>query len=372
MSAVNIGFPFIGDTIGGSHISTLLLIKHLDRSKYNPHIILHEKGPLSHYLDTNHIPYTVITLPFGYVGSHGIFHQLRAAIHARFLLSRLLRIRHFKCIHTNDMRCHLSWGAGLFRNPIKHIWHQRTTFPDSKLARFFIGRAAKVITISDFITNSLPTLIKSHATRVYNPVEPSKDIDTSLYKQKILAKTPFDDAYIVGIFGNLRAVKQPMAAVDALVKANPDLDKPLVLTVFGEDREHWIPQMKQLAAQSKLQDHLTFQGFKAPIEPWMAACDVVLATSLSDGFGRTIIEAQSVNVPVIATDAGGHKELIQQGKDGFLVAINDSATYADRIVKLCTQQELTRRITEEASKGLARFDPDKHAKAVETIYDSLV
>ena len=51
----------------------------------------------------------------------------------------------------------------------------------------------------------------------------------------------------------------------------------------------------------------------------MAACDVIIATSIADGLGRSLMEGMMVGTPVIAVDSGGHKEVITHDKNGLLV-----------------------------------------------------
>ena len=70
-------------------------------------------------------------------------------------------------------------------------------------------------------------------------------------------------------------------------------------------------------------------GFKSPIEPWIKSSHVLVASSKGDGFGRTIIEAMNLQVPVIASNFGGHKEIIKHNYNG-LISKNRSA---DEVVK---------------------------------------
>ena len=48
-------FPFVGDSLGGSHMSTLLLIEGLARSRYEPVLVVHEEGPLTAHLKARDI-----------------------------------------------------------------------------------------------------------------------------------------------------------------------------------------------------------------------------------------------------------------------------------------------------------------------------
>ena len=56
-------FPFVGDSLGGSHMSTLLLIEGLARSRYEPVLVVHEEGPLTAHLEARDIPFELLPLP---------------------------------------------------------------------------------------------------------------------------------------------------------------------------------------------------------------------------------------------------------------------------------------------------------------------
>jgi glycosyltransferase involved in cell wall biosynthesis len=62
--------------------------------------------------------------------------------------------------------------------------------------------------------------------------------------------------------------------------------------------------------------------------------------SVEEGFGMVIIEAMACGVPVVATRCGGPDSIITDGKDGYLVPMNDAPAMADAITRLCTDGEL--------------------------------
>ena len=55
-------FPFVGDSIGGSHISTIITIKNLDKSKFSYQVIIEKKGPLEDFLRKENINYTLLNI----------------------------------------------------------------------------------------------------------------------------------------------------------------------------------------------------------------------------------------------------------------------------------------------------------------------
>ena len=66
--ARRICIPFPGDTVGGSHLSALLLARSLP-ARYRAVIVLHQEGRLAEFLQREAIDYELLPLPLGYVGS---------------------------------------------------------------------------------------------------------------------------------------------------------------------------------------------------------------------------------------------------------------------------------------------------------------
>ena len=145
---------------------------------------------------------------------------------------------------------------------------------------------------------------------------------------------------IIGIFGNLTALKDPLTGVLALAIYRKRTGKRALLCYFGKDRENWKEKILCTARNDQLSEFVTVMDFQRPIAKWMSACDVVLAPSICDAFGRTILEAMALGVPVIAASAGGHQELIRDGCNGFLVEPKNPEAFAQAIAEVLHTPEL--------------------------------
>ena len=76
---------------------------------------------------------------------------------------------------------------------------------------------------------------------------------------------------------------------------------------------------------------ITFLGLMSQIIKNLYKYDILVhASQTPEPFGRTIIEAMSVGVPVIASDAGGPKEIITDMEDGLLLSVNQQKTYLQK------------------------------------------
>ncbi len=124
------------------------------------------------------------------------------------------------------------------------------------------------------------------------------------------------DVVIGGVF-RLSSEKRPalfVETIEALVKVNP-ATKGFILGGGGLRRD-----IEQVIADKKLTEHLKVIGPVDDVSPYLSISTVVLQTSDADGTANSLLEAQLMQIPVVATSAGGASESLIDGETGLLVA----------------------------------------------------
>jgi glycosyltransferase involved in cell wall biosynthesis len=156
-----------------------------------------------------------------------------------------------------------------------------------------------------------------------------------------------EHVYLAGLFGRLAPWKGQHIAVDALARL-PGLHLVLVgSALFGE--QAYVESLRQQAARLGVADRLIFAGFRDDMPAWMKAVDVILHTSTEpEPFGRVIIEGMAAGRPVIATSAGGVKEIVRHRKNGWLVAPGDAEALAEAIETLHATPEFAQQLAAQA------------------------
>lgn len=112
----------------------------------------------------------------------------------------------------------------------------------------------------------------------------------------------------VGIFAMLREQKGQSYAIEAVAKLRHE-GQNISLHLFGDG-----PDRCRLMAKAEalgVTDAILFYGDVSPVEPWMAAMDLVVIPSLFESFGYVAIEAMALEMPVIASATGGLIEVLQ-------------------------------------------------------------
>ncbi len=107
-------------------------------------------------------------------------------------------------------------------------------------------------------------------------------------------------------------------------------------------------------ALAKLLPEAVFTGYLAGEElaTAYASADIFLFPSTTDTFGNVIIEAQASGLPVIVSDLGGPKELVEPGVNGFVTKALNVADFAGAIRTLVTDAELRRRMSVAARESV--------------------
>jgi glycosyltransferase involved in cell wall biosynthesis len=123
-----------------------------------------------------------------------------------------------------------------------------------------------------------------------------------------------------------------------------------------------------------LEDRVTFTGFlpHSDVLDLYTKSYLLVNPSLSESFGRSLIEAMMAGIPVVASDAGGMGEIVRDGESGFLVEAGDSKGLASAMALLLGDRELGKRMG-EAGRRVAKesYGWDLIAAKVYELYRNL-
>ena len=170
------------------------------------------------------------------------------------------------------------------------------------------------------------------------------------------------DTFVIGWAGRLTAIKRPLD----LVRAAAAVDgSTLVLAGDGELRA----AVDALARELDVNDRVRLLGYVADMGEWYAAFDAFLLTSANEGTPVVAIEAQAAAVPVVATDAGGTRTVVDDGETGFVVEVGDIDALAARLRELRDDSDLRSRLGAAGAQRMrSRFSIERMVDDVERVY----
>lgn len=378
---IRICFPFVGDRLGGSHISALKLVQALDRHSFEPRVVLHQDGGrLAEFLRGEGIGYEVLALPS--LPSARTLSAAGAALHLARVVPRIrafLAAHGFDVVHSNDAQTHAAWGLAARLAGARLVWHHRGD-PDARGANFLAPAIADhMITVSNFARPNRPALSMDRRVSVIHspferpPVVPDRTSEAAMLRAELGVPA---DTRILGYFGNLVERKRPLLfvdVVDRVRRAMPDI--PVVGCLFGislPGRADLVTAARQRAEKLGVSDHVRLMGFRQPVEPYMAATDILLVPAVGEPFGRGLIEAMFLGTPVVATAHGGNVEAIEDGRTGFLVPPDDADAFVPPVVALLRDGTLFDRVSRAArEQALLAYGVERHVTEVETVYRAL-
>jgi glycosyltransferase involved in cell wall biosynthesis len=136
------------------------------------------------------------------------------------------------------------------------------------------------------------------------------------------------------------------------------------------DEQEYERGLRTLSSQLRVDDVVTFTGFRSDMAIVLEDLDIVVhASTLAEPFGQVIIEGMAAAKPVIATNGGGVAEILVHGETGLMVPMKDTGAMADAICELLADR--TRRL-EMGHKGRervrAKFTLQRTALGVQAIY----
>src|SRR5262249_34611687 len=172
--------------------------------------------------------------------------------------------------------------------------------------------------------------------------------------------------FVVGWAGGLAEIKRPgdLVRVAAQVPASM-----LVLAGDGDLRS----EVERLAATHGIADRLRILGYVEDMGAWYGSFDAFLLTSANEGAPVVAIEALAAGVPVVATAAGGTKNVVDDDASGYLAPVGDVDRLAERLRQLQSDPELRARLGAEGARRMRRrFSTQRMVDDVDALYERLL
>jgi len=134
-------------------------------------------------------------------------------------------------------------------------------------------------------------------------------------------------------------------------------------------------ELKDLTQRLGLTDKVIFtEKLERPqVFEILSITDLFVLSSHWEGFGIVLTEAMALKKPVVSTDTDGSREVVEEGKTGFLVPINNPDMLAEKVLELLGKPELMIQMGQEGFARVKRlFNIEQYIKGYEDFYDSVL
>lgn len=169
---------------------------------------------------------------------------------------------------------------------------------------------------------------------------------------------------VIGVF-RLAPVKRVDIFIRTIAEAAKSLPE-IRVAIVGDGRLR--AELEALCDQLGITKQVTFVGQQSNVSDWLGKSRLFLLTSDSEGVALSVMEALSAGCPVIVSDVGDLRDVVQHGVNGFLVPRRDVKQYADAILRVLGNEKEYGRLSLAAGESARAFDLNR----VATRWDSIL
>ena len=378
---INILFIHQSAELYGSDKTLLLLLKHIDKTRFYPVVVLPNEGPLKSELDKENIK--VVIAPVLKVYRKMFIPQnilkfvkdIKKGVDALDILNKQ---HHFDIVYSNTLAVLLGIIYAKKRK-IKHLWHVHEIIVHPKVIasifpKILMRYSNLVICNSNATQNNLTVRIpelKSKTKVIYNGMELNSE------NKAVAQKTDFgfnETDIIITLVGRISRLKGHKLLLDVFTNHLIKNENIKLLFVGSpvEGQEQYLDEIQNSINRNKLQTKVKILPFLNDLNGIWSITDIAIMPSTeAESFGLVAVEAMLAKKPVVGSNLGGLSEIIINNETGLLFDPNSKEALLEALFKLIESPSL---ISEFGEKGYERaikeFSITKHVQQFEAVLEN--
>jgi len=291
-------------------------------------------------------------------------------------------------VHANSIRAGIVLAFARLRGT-PAIVHVRDCLPAGRVStatlRLIASTATTVLANSAYTAASVRAVAPDAPLEVlHNPVDLRRFDPRAIDRDAARAALGEAPArgLLLGVVAQLSPWKGQDTAIAALELLRGDgIDAHLLLVGSAKfvarstrfDNEDYVAKLRAQVAAAGLQDRVWWLGEREDVPELIRAMDVLLLPSWEEPFGRAVIEAMALGVPVVATDVGGPREVIEDGREGYLVSPRRPADWAAAIARIGSARGRGEAMGRAGRERVERsFTIERHVHATLDVYERAI
>lgn len=212
----------------------------------------------------------------------------------------------------------------------------------------------------------LTKLPDSKYTVIYNGID-EKKFSRSKCPGSLKSELKVDETnFIIGTVARLHPVKDLPTLIRA-ISSVLETRRNVLLVIAGEGRE--MKKLKALCEELDVADKVCFLGKRLDIPYILSSFDLFVSSSVSEGFANTVLEAMSMELPVITTDIPACREMVNHSVNGILIPLKDHRKLSRAILDVIDDPEKRIKIGKKGREAVCKkFSQDHMVKNLERLY----
>lgn len=376
-----------GSGSGGSSASLWRLLSRLDRSRWSPHVIAHQRGTFLERLERDGVPIEYLPLrPHAAPSARPrpspfcLLHNL-VSFYGPLTMRLIHRMRHVRpgVVHVNnDPEVALAAIAAARLCHVPIACHVRTARPLTPFELWLVRWVDALIVLSEASWRQSVTqgVLASKIVHIPNGIDVERfgrgDGRAGVRTRLGIA----DTQPTIGVVSRLipgKGLEVFLRAMRLLVQADPSA-RAIIVGDACETGSRYPSTLRQYASTLGLDGHVHFTGWSKETAAWYAACDVFVQPSLlEEGLPGVCLEAMAHKLPIVSTAVGGSSDLVTDSVTGRLVPPGDPGAMATALLDLLRDPACAKRMGQAGyERALTRFDIQRTVRSVDALYARLL
>ncbi|MDG1333075.1 MAG: glycosyltransferase [Crocinitomicaceae bacterium] len=148
-----------------------------------------------------------------------------------------------------------------------------------------------------------------------------------------------NDDIAIGIIGRIATIKDHPFFLDVIEKVLKRTTKSLKIFIVGDGPDRGEIESRVNEINNAHQKVIKMTSWIKDIGTFNAGMDIICLTSKNEGTPVSLIEAQAANIPVVTTDVGGVRDIIDVDKSGYVIPKGNLELYSEKLLELCEDEK---------------------------------
>jgi len=356
-----------GGEVGGAEQHVLSLLKGIDRTRFDPHLVCLTQGPFFDLAIDHRIPTHTFPMSFPLDLS-----PIPALI-------RWSRKRGINLIHTHGSRANLlgrlsaKWlGIPNLTTVHSSLAHDYLSPWSARIAlildRLTLPLTSGIITVSEYLAKEVALRGGRNLETIYNGHSALAFDDPSSSRRRFRDQWGIPtDALVLGTIGRLHPTKGQINLIQAASQLRFKFPN-LHLLLIGDGP---LRQNLNIELQGNNIPH-TITGYLPSAYQALPAMDLFVLPSVSEGMGLVLLEAMQAKVPIVASAVGGIPEVIRDGRDGLLFPPGDIPKLTTACASILENPSLAQSLIQAAQNRWPTFSIDSMIRETEQVYTRIL
>lgn len=237
-----------------------------------------------------------------------------------------------------------------------HVFHSYFSKYKTELYRLIEKRLAKrssgIIAISDLQKNELTETYRIAKKEKVEVIQLGFDLNPfqeNLVEKRKITRDEYnlsDDQIAIAIIGRLAPIKNHDLFLESIKLVQQQTKQKLVFFIVGDGDQKKSIEEKVAILKTEIIIDIRMTSWIKDIKTFNAGMDLICLTSDNEGTPVSLIEAQACNIPIVSTDVGGVRDIIDENETGYISPKKDAISFSNKLLLLTEDKQNRERMSQ--------------------------